>query len=137
MTATASGKARPPVVEQAASAPEAVRPTARIRPPLPVTLARADSGYLPGDPYVRRFWVAVLGPGAVTELLRLIRAGREGREEPLPQWLPSLLRSELVRVEGGRMIVADLVPPVPAALLRRLPPGLREEHRRLYERRRP
>lgn len=135
MTTAASGdtNARPPS-EQAASPPEAtVRPTARTRPLLPVRLTEDQTGYSPDDPYVRRYWVAAIGPGAVAELLRLIRAGATGRLLPLPRWLPVLLRSDLVQVEEGTLVVSDRVPPVPPSLQRRFPPGLREEHRRAHQ----
>lgn len=114
-----------------------VRPSARTRPLLPTRLECVDAGFRPSHPYVRRYWVAALGRGAVAELLRLIRAAADGRPMPLPHWLPILLKSDLVRVEDGVMIVASRIPPVPAGLQRRFPPGLREEHRRLLERRRP
>lgn len=135
MTTAASGdtNARPPS-EQAASPPEAtVRPTARTRPLLPVRVEPIRTGFSPDDPYVRRYWVAAIGPGAVTELLRLIQAGGSGRWLPLPRWLPILLRSDLVRVEDGALVVSDRVPAVPTPLQRRFSPGLREEHRRAYE----
>lgn len=134
MTTAASGDhARPPSERKAASAPEAaVRPTARNRPELPTRLEQVREGFLPNDPYVRRYWVAAIGRGAVTELLRLIRAAADERPMPLPTWLPALLRSDLVRVEKGTLVIADRVPLVPVALQRRFPPGLREEHRRRY-----
>jgi hypothetical protein len=135
VTTAASGdtNARPPS-EQAASPSEAtVRRTARVRPLLPVRVIEEGSGYPPDDPYVRRYWVAAIGPGAVAELLRLIRAGATGRRLPLPRWLPVLLRSDLVQVEEGTLVVSDRVPPVPPSLQRRFPPGLREEHRRAHQ----
>ncbi|MGH8911262.1 MAG: hypothetical protein ACRDVD_02025 [Acidimicrobiia bacterium] len=136
-TATSGGaNARPPV--KAVSTPEvSVRPTVRVRPELPVRLDTVDDGRSAGDPYVRRFWVAAIGAGAVAELLRLMRAGANGDSVPLPRWLPVLLRSELVRVEGGELVVASLVPAVPVAFTRRFPPGLREEHRRALTKSRP
>jgi hypothetical protein len=100
---------------------------------LPVRVVEDGIGYRPDDPYVRRYWVAAIGPGAVAELLRLIRAGATGRRLPLPRWLPILLRSDLVQVEEGTLVVSDRVPPVPPALQRRFPPGLREEHRRAHQ----
>lgn len=137
MTTAASGdtNARPPVEqEKAASAPGAVvRPTARLRPLLPVRVEQTEKGIAPDDPYVRRYWVAAIGPGAVTELLRLIRAGANDESVLLPRWLPLLLRTDLVRVERGHLVVGDRLPLVPAGLQRRFPPGLREEHRRRYE----
>lgn len=140
MTTAASGdtNARPPVEQQSAAfAPgAAVRPTARVRPLLPVRIEPADSGVQPDDPYVRRYWVAAIGPSAVTELLRLVRAGAEQEWVPLPRWLPLLLRCDLVRIEGGTMVVPNRLPRVPTTLQRRFPPGLREEHRRAYEERR-
>lgn len=137
MTTAASGNtdARPPS-EQSASSPGAtVRPTARPRPLLPVRLEERDEGVDPDDPYVRRFWVAAIGAGAVAELLRLIRAADADRAMPLPLWLPVLLRSDLVRVDGGCLVVPERIPLVPAPLRRRFPPGLKEEHRRAHEQR--
>jgi hypothetical protein len=140
MTAAASGDhARPPSERIAASAPEVtVRPTARLRPELPTRLEQESEGFSPDDPYVRRYWVAAIGRGAVAELLRLIRAAADEQPVPLPIWLPTLLRSDLVRVEDGVLVVADRIPMVPVPLRRRFSPGLREEHRRRYdEKRRP
>lgn len=95
-------------------------------------------GFPPDDAYVRRFWVAAIGSGAVADLLRLITAGRQGRALLLPPRLTVLLRAGLVRVENGTLVVADRIPVVPAPLRRRFPPGLRAEHRRrIEETRRP
>lgn len=71
----------------------------------------------------------------MAELLRLIRAAASGRPLPLPLWLPVLLRSDLVRVDRGCLVVPDRIPLVPAPLRRRFPPGLKEEHRRAHEER--
>jgi hypothetical protein len=100
-----------------------------------VRLEPGTGGFSPDDPYVRRYWVAAIGPVAVGELLRLIQAGRSQRRLPLPRTLPQLLRADLIRVEDGTLVVADRVPEVPALLQRRFPPGLREEHRRRRRRR--
>lgn len=140
MTAAASeDHARPPSERIAASASEvAVRPTALPRPELPTRLESQEHGFSPNDPYVRRYWVAAIGQGAVAELLRIIRAAADERPILLPVWLPVLLRSDLVRVEQGEIVVGDLVPAVPERLQRRFPPGLRDEHRRRHgARRRP
>lgn len=105
---------------------------------LPVRLEETDDGLAPEDPYVRRYWVAAIGAGAVAELLRLIRAGAEERWMPLPHWLPVLLHCELVRIEEGAIVLKELIPPVPPEWQRRFPPGLREEHRRAHQvRKRP
>ncbi|HLT95833.1 MAG TPA: hypothetical protein VK070_03505 [Acidimicrobiia bacterium] len=140
MTTAASGDhVRPPSERYVASAPgAAVRPTARQRPLLPTRLVEVDNGFRPDDPYVRRFWVAALGQGAVGELLRVVRAGADGAWIPLPIWLPQLLRADLVWVVEGTLVTRNRIPPVPVALQRRFPPSLRDEHRRRYrERRRP
>lgn len=138
MTTDTSGEAnaRPPV--SAVSTPEvSVRPTVRVRPVLPIRLETVTEGLAPEDVYVRRFWVAAIGAGAVAELLRMIRAGAQGVSVPLPRWLPILLRAELVRVVAGELVVSTLVPVVPASMTRRFPPGLREQHRRALLIRRP
>lgn len=135
MTAAASEEsdARPPVAHAAQPSEAAVRPTARPRPRLPVRTVPAEDGFAPDDPYVRRYWVAAIGSAAVAELLRLIRSGHDGVWVLLPRRLPTLLRADLVRVEAGTLVVGDRIPPVPANLRRRFPPGLRESHRRAHE----
>ncbi len=80
--------------------------------------------------------MAAIGPGAVAELMRLVRAGAGGEWVLLPRWLPLLLRCDLVRIDGGAIVVPSLLPRVPTRLQRRFPPGLREEHRRKFEERR-
>jgi hypothetical protein len=89
------------------------------------------SGYRPDHPYVRRYWTAVLGPGAVADLLRLITAARRGRSLPEPLHLAELARAGLVRFEPGRVWVRETVPPLSPRHLRRLPPALRGEHQRM------
>ncbi|MEZ5176518.1 MAG: hypothetical protein R2823_09985 [Acidimicrobiia bacterium] len=93
----------------------------------PVTEIGDPSWYPLTDPYVRRYWVAVLGPGAVADLLRLAAAAQRGRPLPLPVYLPSLLRERLVRITSGRISVPDRIPPIPAPLAARLAPALRRE----------
>lgn len=105
-----------------------VRPTARIRPTVPVKLIPSNNGIEPSDPYVRRFWVAALGPGAVAELLRLVSAAGKGEEVRLPRHLPQLLRSGLVSVVGDTLAVVERLPVVPAEMRWRFPPGVAGEH---------
>jgi hypothetical protein len=88
-------------------------------------------GYAPDHPYVRRYWTAVLGPGAVADLLRLITAARRGLPIRQPLHLAELARAGLVRFGDGRVWVRDMVPPLSAAHLRRLPPALRGEHQKM------
>lgn len=91
----------------------------------------AELGYEPSHPYVRRFWTAAIGPGAVADLLRLAVAAGRGRSLPRPVHLAALARNDLVWRANGTVFVRATIPPVPAALLSRLPPSLREEHSRL------
>ncbi|HEX6299140.1 MAG TPA: hypothetical protein VF148_01585 [Acidimicrobiia bacterium] len=126
--APASGQNRPPIDSAVGPAGALVRPTARIRPTVPVKLIPADNGIEPSDPYVRRFWVAALGPGAVAELLRLVSAAGKGEEVRLPRHLPSLLRASLVTVIDGALAVPSLIPLVPAEMRWRFPPDLAKEH---------
>lgn len=90
-------------------------------------------GYSPTHTYVRRFWIAVLGPGAVADLLRLTAAAQNGRSLKEPVHLPALVRLGLVRWEDGSISVPDRVPPVPDVLVRRFPPALRRAHARNSE----
>lgn len=107
-----------------------VRPTARVRPLVPVRLEGSSAKFRPTDPYVRRFWVAAIGSAAVAELLRLVRAAEKGEGVRLPRYLPSLIRTGLVKAETGGLVVLDHVPPVPKTLRWRFPPSLAAEHSR-------
>lgn len=126
--APASGQNRPPIDSAVGPAGAPVRPTARIRPTVPVKLIPSNNGIEPSDPYVRRFWVAALGPGAVAELLRLVSAAGKGEEVRLPRHLPQLLRSGLVSVVGDTLAVVERLPVVPAEMRWRFPPGVAGEH---------
>lgn len=105
-----------------------VRPTARIRPTIPVRLIPTGDGVEASDPYVRRFWVAALGPGAVAELLRLVSAAGKGEEVRLPRHLPQLLRAGLVSVVEGSLAVPERIPPVPVEMRWRFSPDLSAQH---------
>ena len=75
--------------------------------------------------------MAALGPGAVAELLRLMRAADTGEEVRIPRYLPLLLKTGLVRARTGCLLVADRLPVVPMELRWRFPPGLAAEHGRV------
>ncbi len=105
-----------------------VRPTARIRPTVPVRLIPSDDGVEASDPYVRKFWVAALGPGAVAELLRLVSAAGKGEEVRLPRHLPQLLRVGLVSVVEGCLAVSERIPCVPAEMRWRFTPDIAADH---------
>lgn len=99
-----------------------------MRPLVKVRLEPSDDFYLPTDPYVRRFWTAVLGPSAMVELLRLSKAARcEGKvREPIH--LRGLLEAGLARIAEEGIVVTERVPAVPERLVARLPVRLRREH---------
>lgn len=126
--APASGQNRPPIDSAVGHAGAPLRPTARIRPTVPVRQIPGESGVEPSDPYVRKFWVAALGPGAVAELLRLVSAAGKGEEVRLPRYLPHLLRAGLVSIVDGTLAVKSLIPKVPAEMRWRFPPDLAAEH---------
>ena len=124
--APASGHPRPPK-EAAGHTGASVRPTVRQRPTVPTRLVNTD-GFEPSDPYVRRFWVAAIGPSAVAELLRLVRAAGKGEDVRLPRHLPHLLKAGLVKIEEGALVVSSHLPAVPLELRWRFPPPLAAEH---------
>ncbi len=93
-------------------------------------LESSAAQFAPTDPYVRRFWVAAIGSAAVAELLRLVRAAEKGEGVRLPRYLPTLIRTGLVKAESGGLVVVDRIPPVPKSLCWRFPPSLAADHRR-------
>lgn len=123
--------ARPPTASNAAPSPGATRPTVAIRPLLDIRLLEVEGGFEPSHPYVRAFWVAAIGRGAVADLLRMIVAARRGQQLPRPLYLSELLRVGLAVAADGVICVPERIPPLPANLVRRLPPGLRWKHARV------
>ena len=130
---------RPPIVtEDPAPPPDAAElPYQPLRPPVwlrPVIEPRlwldhhAQIGFPGHHGYVRRFWTAVIGPGAVADLLRLAVAARRDRSLPKPIYLPVLIRENLARQDAGTVYVRPTVPPLAADQVRRLAPALRREH---------
>ena len=95
-----------------------------------VATTHSGAGFPAHDLYVRRFWTAVLGPSAVTELLRIAEAARKGDRIPRPVHLHSLMEVGLVQVVDGEIVVGQLIPPLPTSLIRRLSPALRYAHER-------
>jgi hypothetical protein len=94
---------------------------------------RGAPGHEPHDPAVRRFWTAIVGPGAVADLLRLIAATRSGRRLREPLHLGILAAEGLIERAGPIVLVRPRVPHLGASQLRRLRPALRAEYRSLIE----
>jgi hypothetical protein len=89
------------------------------------------AGFPTQHPYVRKFWTAAIGSGAVADLMRLAVAAQRGRPLLLPTSTALLTQEGLVSWSGGRLLTGISVPPVPDRHLRRMPPSLRREHRRI------
>jgi len=109
-----------------------LRPTVIPRPYIHPRLAQANGhpGHDPDDPAVRRYWSALVGPGAVADLLRLSAAARRGGRLRRPLHLPSLLAEGLVQREGEAIVVPERIPALDDGQQRRLHPSLRAEYRR-------
>jgi len=84
-------------------------------------------GYPAHHEYVRRYWTAAIGAGAVADLLRLMQAARRKKSIRRPVNIPALVRSGLVVGHEDTLWVRSTVPPVPIELLSRLTPALRQE----------
>ena len=126
---------RPPVVETAplpGAAASPVRATARQRAvitPLPWETSKEDIITYPLDhPYVRRYWTATIGPGAVADLLRLATAAQRGRSLRRPVHLHVLVRANLVHTGHGQVFVRTRIPQLTTIQVRLLPPDLRRAH---------
>ena len=78
--------------------------------------------------YVRQYWIPIIGPGAVADLLRLTAAAHSGRSLLEPTHLPSLLSAGLVRRDADTLLVPGTVRPLDQSLIKRLPPSLRRSH---------
>lgn len=114
-----------------ATPPTGTTPCLRERPPvLPLIAETGRPGLAPEDPYVRRWWTCVLGPTSVADLLRLVRAAREGGTISRPLGLNGLVRAGLVRHQAGVVVIPIPIPPVSAPYDRRIPPWLRHAHAR-------
>ena len=117
----------------AAPVPGAEETTTRVTAlPLPWIQPRlvhtGRAGHAPDDPLVRRFWVALVGPGAVADLLRLTAAAHHARTIRRPVHLPVLLREGLIERDGDAILVHPRVPTLLPCHLRRLRPSLRAEY---------
>lgn len=124
---------RPPVAADIAPSPGAVcRIPAQQRHQISPRLLPAEPrlGLDPSHPYVRTYWTAAVGPGAVADLLRLIAAARRKETIPHPLYLPVLCREGLVHHAGRSVWVRGLVPPLRRRRLSRLSPTLRRNHGR-------
>lgn len=105
-----------------------MRRTAQRRTIVAAAAFHPRRGFPFTDPDARRWWSAVLGPGAVADLLRLATAARRGRSLPRPVHLELLARHGLVRDRGHRLEVVSGFPVIPREWLRRVHPEIRREH---------
>ena len=88
----------------------------------------APGGYPADHDYVRRYWTAAIGAGAVADLLRLMQAAKRRRSIRRPVNTPALVRSGLVRRSRGHTCgCGPRCRPLPSELLPRLTPALRQE----------
>lgn len=106
-----------------------IRPTAlRRRSITPRIETGTSDGVVATHDYVRRYWIPVIGPGAVADLLRLTAAAQSGRSLPEPVHLASLLRLGLARRSQDTVFVPATVRTLDHTLVRGLPPSLRRSH---------
>ncbi len=107
-----------------------VRRVPRIRSFSVEIVPSARHGFSPGHEYVRLFWAAALGKGAIRDLLDLFLAGLRRRRVCEPFYLAVLASAGLVQVTDGRIRMPSRVPPLPSSMVNRLTPHLRLDHRR-------
>ena len=106
------------------------------RPVIVPTLFEGVADGVPAThPYVRTFWIPIIGPGAVADLCRLTAAAQRGRPLKLPVNLTTLARRGMVRRGRDGISVAGSVRSLTPAEARRLPPGVRLQHQRFVARR--
>ncbi len=110
-----------------------LRRTARQRAiikPIPWDWATNDTTdhYSPTHPYVRLYWTATIGPGAVADLLRLATAATRGRSLRRPTHLHVLVKVGLAHTHNGHIFVRTQIPPLNTIQVRLLAPDLRRQH---------
>jgi len=125
---------RPPITPDSAPRPGAVDgprlrrtvwPRAIISPRVWTT---SEPGYPVAGSYVRTFWTAVLGPGAVADLLRLATAASRDRSLRRPPALSQLTVAGLARESAGHIEVRTVIPPLSSSQLMAMPPAIRRLH---------
>ena len=87
----------------------------------------APGGYPADHDYVRRYWTAAIGPGAVADLLRLVQAAKHRRSIRRPISVPTLARVGLVVGQESVLYVRSTIPALPRELTVRLTQSLRRE----------
>lgn len=87
-----------------------------------------EPGHAVTSAYVRTFWTALLGPGAVADLLRLATAASRGRSLRRPVGLSRLCVAGLAREHDGRLQVKTTIPTLTVHQLRTLHPAVRRLH---------
>ena len=71
------------------------------------------------DPYVRKYWTAAIGPQAVADLMRLVRAAERGQRIRRPVRLAVIIETGLGFWVGGELFVSRHIPQPPDHLLPR------------------
>jgi len=94
----------------------------------PAVWETSDPGHAATSAYVRTFWTALLGPGAVADLLRLATAASRGRSLRRPLGLSRLCAAGLAREIDGTVEVRVTVPALTIHQVRSLPPSVRRLH---------
>lgn len=107
----------------------AARPTAVPRRWIaPLLFDRGATGHAADDPAVRRYWSALIGPSAVTDLLRLTAAAKSGRRIRQPLRLALLAAEGLIEYRDSVVLVRPAVPFLTPRQRDRLHPSLRSEY---------
>ncbi len=112
----------------AASLPRVTARQRAIIKPIPWDWEDELEAYSPTHPYVRLYWTATIGPGAVADLLRLATAATRGRSLRRPTHLHVLVRVGLVHTHNGHVFVRTRIPPLNDLQVRLLAPDLRRQH---------
>jgi len=125
---------RPPIAPDSALSPGAVDKTRLRRTVWPRSVVSPrvweshQAGYPASSSYVRTFWTAVLGPGAVADLLRLATAASRGRSLLRPINLSTLCAAGLARERAGQVEIKVIVPKLSNHQLRSVHPAVRRLH---------